>query len=35
MVNKVFIIEDNIMYAAAMQQALANEPYDIEVFHSG
>lgn len=35
MVNKVYIIEDNIMYAAAMQQALANEPYDIEVFHSG
>lgn len=35
MVNKVFIIEDNIMYAAAMQQALANEPYEVEVFHTG
>lgn len=35
MINKVFIVEDNIMYAEAMKQALANEPYEIEVFHTG
>jgi two-component system, NtrC family, response regulator AtoC len=35
MINKVFIIEDNIMYAEAMKQALSGEPYEIEVFNTG
>ncbi|MBO6515753.1 MAG: sigma-54-dependent Fis family transcriptional regulator [Bacteroidia bacterium] len=33
--NKVFVIEDNVMYAMAMKQALADENYEIEVFHNG
>ena len=35
MINKVFIVEDNMMYAEAMKQALADESYEISVFHNG
>ncbi|MFT5513296.1 MAG: two-component system response regulator AtoC [Bacteroidia bacterium] len=35
MIHKVFIVEDNMMYAEAMKQSLANEQCDIEVFHNG
>lgn len=35
MAPKVFIVEDNDMYAEAMKQALQNEGYDLQVFHSG
>ncbi len=34
MINKVFIVEDNIMYAQLMKQALNGEPYEIEIFHN-
>lgn len=35
MINKVFIVEDNMMYAEAMKQALADESYEISVFYNG
>ena len=35
MKNKLFIVEDNVMYAEAMKQALASDAYDIEIFYNG
>ncbi|MCO4820000.1 MAG: sigma-54-dependent Fis family transcriptional regulator [Bacteroidetes bacterium] len=35
MINKVFIVEDNMMYAEAMKQALADESYEISIFYNG
>ena len=35
MINKVFIVEDNMMYVEAMKQALADESYEISVFYNG
>ena len=33
--HKVFIVEDNAMYAAMMQQALSEENYEMKVFETG
>lgn len=35
MAVKVFIVEDNIMYAEAIKQALKNDGYELRVYHSG
>lgn len=35
MKNKLFIVEDNVMYAEVMKQALASDAYDIEIYHNG
>lgn len=36
MLHKIFIIEDNVMYAEAMKQALSkDEAYELEIFHTG
>jgi DNA-binding NtrC family response regulator len=33
--NTIFILEDNVMYAEAMKQAIAEDNLDITVFHNG
>ncbi len=33
--NTIFILEDNVMYAEAMKQAISDDNLDITVFHNG
>lgn len=35
MIPKIFIVEDNPMYAAAIEQSLANQELEIKIFYSG
>lgn len=35
MIPKIFIVEDNPMYAAAIEQSLSNQELEIKIFYSG